>query len=115
MPYIGERLRRLFPQLGEVRFDYVWNGYLAMTRDYFPRMHRLGPDAFAWAGCNGRAVGLSIALGRELARAVTGTPEDDLALAFTEPTPLPLHALARRLAPLMLLVYRHRDGREIAG
>jgi glycine/D-amino acid oxidase-like deaminating enzyme len=114
-PYIGERLRRLFPQLGEVRFDYVWNGYIAMTRDYFPRMHRLGPDAYAWAGCNGRAVGLSVALGRELARAVTGTREDDLALAFTEPTPLPLHALARRVAPLMLLVYRYRDGREIAG
>jgi hypothetical protein len=46
---------------------------------------------------------------------VTGTREDDLALAFTEPTPLPLHALARRVAPLMLLVYRYRDGREIAG
>ncbi len=114
-PYIGARLRRVFPQIGEVRFDYVWNGYIGMTRDYFPRMHRLGPDAYAWAGCNGRAVGLSVALGRELARAVTGAREDDLAFVFTDPRPLPLHALVRRLAPLMLLLYRHRDRREIAG
>ncbi|MBP8309133.1 MAG: FAD-binding oxidoreductase, partial [Burkholderiaceae bacterium] len=63
---------------------------------------------------NGRGVGLSVALGRELARAVTGTPEDELALPFSEPRPLPLHGLARRVAPLMLLLYRHRDRREIA-
>ena len=69
-----------------------------MTRDYLPRLHRLGPDGYAWAGCNGRAVALSIALGREFARAIQGTPEDELALPFTEPAPIPFHALARRLA-----------------
>ena len=114
-PYVGARLQRLFPGIGEVRFDHVWNGWIGMTRDYFPRVHRIGPHAYAWAGCNGRAVGLSVALGRELARAVTGARDDELALPFTEPTPLPFHGLARRLAPLMLLVYRHRDRREPAG
>ena len=74
-PYVAERLRRLFPSIGDVQFDYVWNGYIGMTRDYLPRIHRLGPDGYAWAGCNGRAVALSIALGREFARAVQGTPE----------------------------------------
>ena len=114
-PYVGARLQRLFPGIGEVRFDHVWNGWIGMTPDYFPRVHRIGLDAYAWAGCNGRAVGLSVALGRELARAVTGARDDELALPFTEPTPLPFHGLARRLAPLMLLVYRHRDRREPAG
>lgn len=114
-PYVGARLQRLFPALGEVRFDYVWNGFVGMTDDYFPRMHRLGPDAYTWVGCNGRGVALSVALGRELALAVTGTREDELALPFTTPMPLPLHGLARRLAPLMLMLYRHRDRREIPG
>lgn len=113
-PYVGARLQRLFPALGEVRFDHVWNGFVGMTADKMPRMHRLGPDAYTWVGCNGRAVGLSVALGREFARAVTGTPEDQLALPFSEPRPLPLHGIVRRLAPLMLLLYRHRDRREIA-
>ncbi len=110
---VGERLRRLWPQIGEVRFDYVWNGYVAMTPDFMPRFHRLGPDGWAWAGCNGRAVGLSVALGREFARAIAGTPVQELALPFTEPTPIPLHDLARRVAPWMLVRYRQLDAREI--
>jgi glycine/D-amino acid oxidase-like deaminating enzyme len=112
-PYVAARLQRLFPQIGPVHFDYVWNGKLGMTRDYLPRLHKLGPDGYAWAGCNGRAVGLSVALGREFARAIQGAPDTELALPFTDPAPIPLHGLARRLAPLMLLEYKRRDRREI--
>jgi glycine/D-amino acid oxidase-like deaminating enzyme len=110
---VGARLKRLWPEIGEVRFDYVWNGYVGMTTDFLPRIHRLGPDAYAWAGCNGRAVALSIAIGQELAKAVTGAPVQDLALPFTEPSPYVAHGLLRRLAPLMLMVYRRRDAAEI--
>ncbi len=112
-PYIAQRLQQLFPSIGEVSFDYVWNGAIGMTRDFLPRVHRLGPDGFAWAGCNGRAVALSIALGREFARAVEGAPAQDLALPFTDPDPIPLQPIVRRLAPLMLLDYKRRDRREI--
>jgi len=111
---VTERLQRLWPQIGDVSFDYVWNGYVGMTTDFLPRMHRLGPDAYGWTGCNGRAVALSIALGGELAKAVHGAEERDLALPFTEPMPIPARSLLRRLAPLMLLVYRRRDAREMA-
>jgi len=110
---IAERLGRLWPQIGEVRFDHVWNGYVGMTDDFMPRFHRLGPDAFAWAGCNGRAVGLAVALGAEFAKAVQGVPDRELAMPFTEPAPLPLHAVVRRVAPLMLLRYRRLDRAEI--
>lgn len=110
---IAERLTRLWPQIGEVRFDHVWNGYVGMTDDFMPRFHRLGPDAFAWAGCNGRAVGLAVALGAEFAKAVQGVPDRELAMPFTEPSPLPLHAVVRRVAPLMLLHYRRLDRAEI--
>ncbi|MEZ5844580.1 MAG: FAD-binding oxidoreductase [Hyphomicrobiaceae bacterium] len=110
---IGARLKRMFPEVGDIGFDYVWNGYVGMTTDFMPRLHRLGPDGYAWVGCNGRAVALGAALGRELARAATGTPESDLALPFTQPSPLPAHAVLRRLAPLRLIEYRWRDAREI--
>jgi glycine/D-amino acid oxidase-like deaminating enzyme len=114
-PHVGERLRRIWPQLGEVRFTHVRNGHIGMTRDFLPRIHRLGPDAFAWAGCNGRAVALSVALGRELAAAARGADPDTLALPFSDPRPVPFHGLARRLAPpLALLAYRRRDAREVA-
>jgi glycine/D-amino acid oxidase-like deaminating enzyme len=110
---VAERLKRLWREIGDVQFDYVWNGYVGMTTDFLPRIHRLGPDAYAWAGCNGRAVALSIALGDELSKAVRGVPESELALPFTEPTPIVAHGLLRHLAPLMLALYRRRDAREI--
>jgi len=111
---LTERLQRLWPQIGEVSFDYVWNGYVGMTADFLPRIHRLGPDAYGWTGCNGRAVALTIPLGRELAKAVRGAPDKDLALPFTRPVSIPAHGLMRKRALLMLLVYRWRDAREIA-
>ena len=111
---VAERLRRLWPQIGQVEFDYVWNGYVGMTTDFLPRIHHLGPDAYGWTGCNGRAVALSIALGDELSKAVRGVPQSDLALPFSQPAPIVAHRLLRRLAPLMLMVYRRRDAREIA-
>jgi glycine/D-amino acid oxidase-like deaminating enzyme len=106
---IGARLRRLWPQIGQPEIDFVWNGAIAMTVDYFPRFHRLGPSAYAFAGCNGRGVALSLAVGREFAKAIQGAGDKDLALPFSEPTPLPAHALLRRLGPLKLIEYRLRD------
>jgi glycine/D-amino acid oxidase-like deaminating enzyme len=111
---VGERLQRLWPQIGPIEFDYVWNGYVGMTADFLPRIHRLGRNAYGWTGCNGRALALSIALGDELSKAVRGIPEKDLALPFSEPLPIPAHGLLRRLAPLMLMLYRWRDARELA-
>jgi glycine/D-amino acid oxidase-like deaminating enzyme len=111
---VTERLQRLWPQIGEVSFDHVWNGYVGMTTDFLPRVHRLGPNAYGWTGCNGRAVALTIAFGDQLSKAVRGVPESELALPFTEPVPIVGHAILRKLAPLMLLVYRRRDAREIA-
>lgn len=111
---VAERLQRLWPQIGPVEFDYVWNGYVGMTTDFLPRIHRLGPNAYGWAGCNGRAVALAVALGDELSKAVRGVPEKDLALPFSDPVPIPAHGLLRPLAPLMLMVYRRRDAREVA-
>jgi glycine/D-amino acid oxidase-like deaminating enzyme len=107
-PVVTARLRRLWPQIGDVRFDYVWNGYVGMTTDFLPRIHRIGPDAYAWTGCNGRAVALSIPLGAELARAVQGYPDRELALPFTAPAPLMAHGLLR------LMLFRRADAREIA-
>jgi glycine/D-amino acid oxidase-like deaminating enzyme len=111
---VAERLQRLWPQIGDVSFDHVWNGYVGMTTDFLPRIHRLGPDAFGWTGCNGRAVALSIALGDQLSKAVCGRPDSELALPFSEPVPIVAHGLLRRIAPLMLMIYRRRDAREMA-
>ena len=118
---VAERLKRLWPQIGDVEFDYVWSGYVGMTPDSllhpevpgFPRIHRLGPNGFAWVGCNGRAVALSISLGRELARATQGTAVDTLGLPLSEPKPQPLQGLVRKIAPFALPLYRRLDAKEV--
>lgn len=118
---IGERLTRLWPQLGEVAFDYVWSGYVGMTPDDvlqpqvpgYPRIHQLGPNGFGWVGCNGRAVALSISLGRELAQATQGVPLGALGLPLSEPKPQPVQGLLRRIAPFALPLYRALDAKEI--
>jgi glycine/D-amino acid oxidase-like deaminating enzyme len=118
---VAERLKRLWPQIGDVEFDYVWSGYVGMTPDSllhpevpgFPRIHRLGPNGFAWVGCNGRAVALSISLGRELAHATQGTAVDTLGLPLSGPKPQPLQGLVRKIAPFALPLYRRLDAKEI--
>ena len=117
-PVLAQRLAATFPELaslpGSVQFDYVWNGTIGMTRDDMPHVHMLGPDGYAWVGCNGRAVGLSIAIGREFARGILGAGRADLALPFTEPEPIPFHRIAKHIAPkLALLDARRRDAREV--
>ncbi|WP_204311467.1 hypothetical protein, partial [Stenotrophomonas maltophilia] len=77
----------------------------------FPRVHRLGPNGYAWAGCNGRAVALSVSLGRDLARATQAVAIDKLGLPLSEPRPQPFQAIIRRIAPFALPLYRHLDAK----
>ena len=120
-PTVAARLKRLWPQLGDVAFDYVWSGYVGMTPDNllqpqvpgYPRIHQLGPNGFGWVGCNGRAVALSISLGRELAKAIQGTALETLGLPLSTPKPQPFQGLVRRIAPLALPLYRRLDAQEI--
>src|SRR5260221_7286148 len=52
---VAERLQRLWPQIGPVEFDYVWNGYVGMTTDFLPRIHRLRRHTSGSTGRHGRA------------------------------------------------------------
>jgi glycine/D-amino acid oxidase-like deaminating enzyme len=106
---IGERLARLFPQIGSPAFDYVWHGELGMTEDKLPHMHALAEGVITWVGCNGRGVALGIALGPVLADAALGAAPGDLPLPLTPLARVPAHALAVRIAPWMTALFRWRD------
>lgn len=109
----AKNLAEAFPELGVPDMTHVWSGYIGMNWDRFPRVHKLGPDGWAWIGCNGRGVALGTSLGRELARAATGQPEEELALPVTEPTPFPMHGIVRRVAPTYLAWLKRQDHKEI--
>ena len=119
--YVGARLKRLWPQIGGVEFDYVWSGYVGMTPDNllhpevpgFPRFHEIGPNGYAWVGCNGRAVALSVSLGRAFARATQGEGMEALGLPLSLPKVQPLQPIVRKIAVFALPLYRRLDAQEI--
>jgi len=105
----AQNLAEAFPDLGVPKMTHVWSGYLSMNWDRFPRVHSLGPDGWAWVGCNGRGVALGTALGREMARAVAGEDPRGLALPVTEPQAFPYHSVLTRVAPAYLALLRRKD------
>lgn len=102
-------LAEAFPELGTPTMTHVWSGYIGMNWDRFPRVHQIGPDGWAWAACNGRGVAFGTAMGRELARAVTGTDPRELALPATDPQPFPIQGVLRHIAPAYLAWLKRKD------
>ncbi len=112
---VGARLQRNFPQIGEVEWDYVWSGFLAMTPDFLPRLHVLAPGVFSWLGCNGRGVALATAMGPVLAELARGGAPENAPLPIMEPREMPLHGLVTRFARSDLWRRRRLDAVEFGG
>jgi glycine/D-amino acid oxidase-like deaminating enzyme len=104
-------LQSVFPILGEVGFDYYWEGQIAVTPDRLPRLSELGPGACAALAYSGRGVAFATALGPTIADWLLGVDTHALPLPVTPLTPIPAHALAKLLSRGMRLVYRWRDAR----
>jgi len=78
-------LRRLFPTLGEVRFDHRWHGRIAMTADHLPRIHRLAENLYTPIGYNGRGIAPGTLFGRFIAERLSGGRDEDLPMPLSEP------------------------------
>src|SRR5574337_550102 len=79
-------LRKIFPRLGEPRFEHQWYGMIGMTSDSVPRFHRLAENVVTFCGYNGRGIGTGTVFGRVLADHILGRiAEKDLPLPVTAP------------------------------
>lgn len=77
-------LRRLFPFLGDVKFESAWYGNIGMTVDAVPRFHRLDENVIGFSGYNGRGIAPGTVFGEYLARLICGEiKERDLPLPVT--------------------------------
>jgi glycine/D-amino acid oxidase-like deaminating enzyme len=78
-------LKRLFPQIGDVEFEYEWYGKIGMTDNALPRFHKFAPNAFGFSGYNGRGIAPGTVFGRTLAHHILGRiAEADLPLPVTD-------------------------------
>lgn len=78
-------MKRLFPQLGDVSFEYEWYGLIGMTDDALPRFHKFAPNVVCFCGYNGRGISPGSVFGKVLAQHVQGQiAEQDLPLPVSQ-------------------------------
>ncbi|WP_346219374.1 FAD-dependent oxidoreductase [Fulvimarina sp. MAC3] len=64
------KLRSLYPELGDLSFDFAWQGFIAMTGDHIPKLIEFGPSAYAAFGYSGRGIAPGTVIGTAAAEAL---------------------------------------------
>ncbi len=106
---VDARIKRLYPQLGAVKWQQGWSGWVAMTTDHFPRLHELAPGLFAGLGYNGRGIAAATMMGRDLATLVRGAKDDATVFPVQPLRPLAWHRIAPTLIRGLVQAYRVSD------
>ena len=57
--YMRPRMTHVFPQLKDVKIDYAWGGYIAITSNRIPDCGRLSPTVYYAHGYSGQGVALT--------------------------------------------------------
>lgn len=66
------RMRAVFPQLADVELEYVWGGYIDITRNRAPHWGRLTPNIYFAQGFSGHGVASTGLAGDVIAEAIAG-------------------------------------------
>jgi len=106
---VTEHILKVFPQVGEVRLEHIWDGRVAVTTDRLPHLHELAEGVYAGLGYSGRGIAMATGMGKVLAARVRGTPMEGLPVPATPVKPLPMHALSIPIARLNLGWLRWQD------
>jgi glycine/D-amino acid oxidase-like deaminating enzyme len=88
------RLKELYPWMPTPRVVESWSGWIALTVDQYPHIHRLDNGVWAGIGCNGRGLAAAYLIARDLAHLALGGKEGPTAFPVTPLRPFPLHDAA---------------------
>jgi glycine/D-amino acid oxidase-like deaminating enzyme len=108
------RALTLFPDLPAPRWEFSVAGWVGMSADQYPHIHRLADGAIAAVGLSGRGIAFGTLLGVDISRRVLGAPESEWMLPDTPLRPIRLHRFARPLVGALLASYRARDAFELS-
>jgi glycine/D-amino acid oxidase-like deaminating enzyme len=86
--HLKKQAIKLFPSLAPVDWEYHWAGYVAITTPMRPLLTKLGNNAFAGLGYNGRGITTATSMGKQLARALKG---QSTSITIEAPKPIPFH------------------------
>ena len=106
---VADHIGAVYPQVGEVRLEHIWDGRVAVTPDRLPRLHELAEGVYAGLGYSGRGIAMATGMGKVLAARAAGTPMEALPVPATPMQPLPMHALSIPIARLTIGWQRWQD------
>jgi len=69
------RMLAVFPQLKDVRMDYAWGGFVAITMNRAPDFGRIGANVYYAHGFSGHGIAATGLAGKLMAEAIAGTAE----------------------------------------
>jgi gamma-glutamylputrescine oxidase len=69
------RMQRVFPQLGDVGFEYLWGGTIDISFNRAPHWGRIAPNVYFAQGFSGHGLAAAGLAGQIIAEAVRGTQE----------------------------------------
>ncbi len=107
--YMRPRMSAVFPQLKDVKLDYAWGGYIAITSNRLPDCGRLSPTVYYAHGYSGQGVALSGLYGKLMAEAIRGQAERFDLFAKIKHLPFPGGAMRTPLLVAAMAYYRIRD------
>jgi len=70
---IRARMVKVYPQLADVRIEYSWGGFVAITVNRAPHFGRTGRNIYFAQGFSGHGIALTGLAGKLIAEAVAGT------------------------------------------
>lgn len=103
------QVKAVFPQAGDVEFEHLWDGKVAVTLDRLPRFHELAEGVYAGLGYSGRGIAMATAMGKLLADRVQGTPASDLPVPVSPLKSVPMRSLLIPLARVRMNWWRFLD------
>lgn len=107
--YMRPRMLGVFPNLKDVKIDYAWGGYIAITSNRIPDCGRLSPTVYYAHGYSGQGVALAGMYGKLMAECIRGQAERFDLLARVKHLPFPGGSMRTPLLVAAMLFYRLRD------
>lgn len=107
--FMRPRLLKVFPQLKDVKIDFAWGGYIAITSNRIPDCGRLSLNVYYAHGYSGQGVALAQMYGKLMADAIRGTAERFDLLARFKHLSFPGGPIRTPLLTAAMLYYRLRD------
>lgn len=107
--YMRPRMTKVFPQLGDMKVEFAWGGYIAITSNRLPDCGRLSPNVYYAQGYSGQGVALAGLYGKLMAEAVRGTAERFDLMARVRHLPFPGGALRTPLLVAAMTYFKIRD------